>query len=86
MSDDITSWFWFLLVGGIIGCLAGVLVKGRGFGIVLDIVIGIVGALLGRWLFVELGISTYSSLGALVIAFVGAVIVVAPTRLFKLPV
>ena len=83
MSDDITSWIWFLLIGGIIGWLAGVIVKGRGFGILMDIVVGIVGSLLGRWLFNELGIATYSSLGAFVTALIGAVILVALTRLFK---
>ena len=40
----------FLFVGGVIGWLAGVIVRGRGFGILADIVIGIVGSMLGGWM------------------------------------
>jgi uncharacterized membrane protein YeaQ/YmgE (transglycosylase-associated protein family) len=83
-NNDIEQWFWFLLIGGIIGWLAGLIVKGRGFGIIGDVVVGIVGAVFGGWLFSVLGVSTYSTLGAFVTALIGAVILVSITRLFKL--
>ncbi len=86
MENSIGYWIWFLLIGGLIGWLAGIIVKGRGFGILGDILVGVVGALLGGWLFSALGISTYSSLGALITALIGAVILVALTRFFRLAV
>ena len=77
-------WVWFLLIGGIVGWLAGVIVKGRGFGILGDIMVGIVGALFGGWLAGVIGVYAYSSVGAFITALVGAVILVSLTRLFKL--
>ena len=86
MENSVGYWVWFLLIGGLIGWLAGIIVKGRGFGILGDIVVGVVGAVLGGWLFQTLGISTYSSLGALITALIGAVLLVAVTRFFRLAV
>lgn len=86
MNRDLSYWFWFLLIGGIVGWLAGLIVKGRGFGIAGDIVVGVVGALLGGWLFRSLGMSTYSEVGSFVTALVGAVILVFATRYFKVAV
>lgn len=56
-------WMWFLFIGGVIGWVAGLITRGRGFGIPGDIVIGIVGAMLGGWMADILGISISSSLG-----------------------
>ena len=63
----------FLVIGLIAGWLAGVLVKGRGFGILGDILVGIIGAELGGWIFSAMGVSTYGFVGAVIMAFVGAV-------------
>ncbi|MEI8350545.1 MAG: GlsB/YeaQ/YmgE family stress response membrane protein [Candidatus Omnitrophota bacterium] len=76
-------WVWFLIIGGVIGWLAGLIVRGRGFGIIGDIVIGIVGAMLGGWLAKVIGLSTGSSFGTFLVALVGAVILVGLTRLAK---
>ena len=86
MGHDIGRWVWFLLIGGIIGWLAGVIVKGRGFGIMGDIVVGVVGALLGGWMAGVIGVYAYSSFGAFLTALVGAVILVGLTRYFRLAV
>ena len=43
-------WLWFFFIGGVIGWLAGLITRGRGFGIIGDVVIGIVGAMLGGWI------------------------------------
>ena len=83
MGHGIGYWFWFLLIGGIVGWLAGLIVKGRGFGIIGDIVVGVIGALVGGWLFGKFGVTTYSEMGAFVTALIGAVILVAVTRLIK---
>ena len=54
MSAD--SLLIILLVGLVAGWLAGLIVQGTGFGLIADICIGIVGALIGSWLFPQLGI------------------------------
>jgi uncharacterized membrane protein YeaQ/YmgE (transglycosylase-associated protein family) len=74
------------VVGGIAGWLAGLLVQGTGFGLVGDIVIGILGALLAAFLFPALGIVLTLGggvLGAILVAFIGAVILLVIVRLFK---
>jgi len=64
--------------------LAGVLVKGGGFGVVGDIVVGILGALVGGFLFGVLGFSGGGGLlGSIVIATVGAVVLIFVLRLIK---
>ncbi len=55
-----TFWgiVWFLIIGGLAGWLAGLLVRGYGFGLLVNILIGAVGAVLGGVLFDELGVDT----------------------------
>jgi len=75
---------WFLIIGAVAGWLAGLLMKGRGFGILGDIVVGIIGAVLGGWLFGVLGISAGGGLaGSLIVAFIGAVVLLFLVRLIK---
>ena len=73
-------WVWFLFIGGVIGWLAGLIIRGRGFGIIGDILVGIVGAVLGGWMARVIGLSTGSSVGAFLLALVGAVVLVGVTR------
>ena len=80
MEHNAGYWVWFLFIGGVIGWLAGLIVRGRGFGILGDIVIGIVGAMLGGWMAGVIGLSTGSSVGAFLLALVGAVVLVGLTR------
>ena len=82
-NNTVGYWVWFLLIGGVIGWLAGLIIRGRGFGILGDIVIGIVGAMLGGWIARAMGLYTSSSLGAFLVALAGAVILVGLTRLIK---
>jgi len=75
---------WFILIGLAAGWLAGKIMKGKGFGVVGDIVIGVIGALIGGFLFRLLGI--YSDGGlivSLVVATIGAVVLLYLLRLFK---
>lgn len=76
----IGDWAWFLFIGGIIGWLAGLITRGRGFGIIGDIVVGIVGAMLGGWMATAIGISASSSIGGFLLALIGAVVLVGLTR------
>lgn len=78
--NTIGYWVWFFFIGGVIGWLAGLIVRGRGFGIIGDIVIGIVGAMLGGWIAGVLGLYTGSPIGAFLMALVGAVVLVGLTR------
>jgi uncharacterized membrane protein YeaQ/YmgE (transglycosylase-associated protein family) len=68
-----------LLVGVIAGWLAGQIVRGRGYGLVADICIGIIGALIGFWLLSQLGIHLGSGIVA---AIIGAVLSLIVLRLF----
>jgi uncharacterized membrane protein YeaQ/YmgE (transglycosylase-associated protein family) len=63
-----------LLVGLIAGFLAGKVMTGRGLGLIWDIVVGILGAFLGGWLVGLLGIAVGGLLAEIVVAFIGAVI------------
>jgi len=73
-----------ILVGLIAGWLAGQVMKGGGYGILIDILLGLVGGVIGGWLFGALGIFPGGGvIGSIVVAFVGAVILVAVTRAIK---
>jgi uncharacterized membrane protein YeaQ/YmgE (transglycosylase-associated protein family) len=64
-----------LLVGLIAGWLAGIIVRGFGFGLIANIGIGVIGALIGSWLLPKLGIRIGSGIGAsIVVATIGALI------------
>jgi uncharacterized membrane protein YeaQ/YmgE (transglycosylase-associated protein family) len=80
---DVTSLIWFLLIGLIAGWLAGQVMKGGGFGVIGDMIVGVIGAFLGGWLFGMLGISAGGLIGSLITAFVGAVILIFLLRMIK---
>jgi uncharacterized membrane protein YeaQ/YmgE (transglycosylase-associated protein family) len=71
--NNLESLLVFLFIGLIAGWLAGTMVKGRGFGILGDMVVGVIGAGLGGWIFNVLGLSAYGFIGAVFTAFIGAV-------------
>ena len=81
MEHNAGYWVWFLFIGGVIGWLAGLIIRGRGFGIIGDVVVGIVGAMLGGWIAGMMGLYASSSVGAFLVALAGAVILVGLTRL-----
>ncbi len=72
---------WFLLIGLAAGWLAGRIMKGQGFGLGGNLVVGVVGALLGGSLFDFLGIAAGGPIGSLVTATVGAIVLLAIARL-----
>jgi uncharacterized membrane protein YeaQ/YmgE (transglycosylase-associated protein family) len=73
----------FLLIGALAGWLAGVVMKGRGFGVVINMVVGVIGAFFGGWLLPRLGISFGGDIGLFITAFIGAVILLAVIGLIK---
>ncbi|WP_233867961.1 GlsB/YeaQ/YmgE family stress response membrane protein [Paraburkholderia adhaesiva] len=81
MQHGLIAW---LIIGAIAGWLAGVLVKGGGFGLIVDIIVGIVGAFIGGWLAGVLGISLGGGwIGSIITAIIGAVILLFIIRLFR---
>jgi uncharacterized membrane protein YeaQ/YmgE (transglycosylase-associated protein family) len=81
---DVQSLIIWLIVGAIAGWLAGMVVKGGGFGLIGDIIVGIVGALIAGWLLPQLGIVIGGGvIGAIIDAFIGAVILLVIIRLIK---
>jgi uncharacterized membrane protein YeaQ/YmgE (transglycosylase-associated protein family) len=74
----------WIVVGLIAGWLAGQVMKGGGYGTVVDIILGLLGGILGGWVFGMLGIWPGGGMiGSIIVAFVGAVILVGITRLLK---
>lgn len=78
-----TNLLYFLLIGLAAGWLAGKVMKGSGYGLIGDLIIGVVGAFLGGWIFGLLHIAAGGLLGLLVTAFVGAVVLVWLLRMLK---
>ncbi len=77
------SLLWFLLIGLIAGWLAGVIMKGSGYGVIGDIIIGILGAFIGGHVLGWLGVATYGLVGSLLTALLGAIILIFIVRLIK---
>ena len=71
------GWFWFIGIGLIAGWVGGLLMKGRRFGTRVNMIVGLIGAVFGGWLFDLLGLTAYGFTGALVMAVVGAVALLA---------
>jgi uncharacterized membrane protein YeaQ/YmgE (transglycosylase-associated protein family) len=72
---------WEILIGIAAGWLAGMIMKSR-FGLIGDLIVGVIGALVGGWLFGKLGIAVPGGplVGALITATVGAVVLIASIR------
>lgn len=73
----------FLVIGALAGWIAGKLMKGRGFGLLGNIVIGIVGSVIGGFVFGLLGISAGGFIGSLVMATVGAALLLYIVSLLR---
>ncbi|MBN3803672.1 GlsB/YeaQ/YmgE family stress response membrane protein [Paraburkholderia sp. Ac-20336] len=81
MEHGVIAW---LIIGAIAGWLAGVLVRGGGFGLIVDIIVGIVGAFIGGWLAGVLHISLGGGwIGSIITAVIGAVILLFIIRLIR---
>jgi uncharacterized membrane protein YeaQ/YmgE (transglycosylase-associated protein family) len=72
----------WIVIGLLAGWIAGHLARGRGFGCLVDVILGLIGAVVGGWIFTRLGISTMGFWGSLAAATVGAVLLVLIARLF----
>jgi uncharacterized membrane protein YeaQ/YmgE (transglycosylase-associated protein family) len=73
----------FLLIGAVAGWAAGKLTKGKGFGLLGNIVIGVIGSVVGGFVFNLLGLSATGSIGSFIVATAGAVILLTLVRVIK---
>ena len=79
---DLLTW----LIGGLVaGVLASLVMGGTGYGIIGDIIIGIVGAFIGGWLFRQLGVTSPMGglAGVIFVAFIGAIVLIFILRLIR---
>jgi len=72
-----------VLAGLIAGWLTGKLMHGRGYGILADILLGLIGAVIGNWIFGELDVVAPGGIGFIAMAVVGAVILVGAIHLIR---
>lgn len=80
----LTQFVVFLVVGGLAGWVAGVVVRGGGQGVLVNVVVGILGAFLGGWILGSIGLRFASGLGGLFLtATLGAVILLTVLRLIR---
>lgn len=73
----------FIIIGIVAGWIAGLIMRGHGFGAIADFVIGVVGAVIGGFIFDLLGVTAYGTLGALAMSVVGAVILLALSGMLR---
>jgi uncharacterized membrane protein YeaQ/YmgE (transglycosylase-associated protein family) len=74
---------WFLLIGLVAGWLAGQIWKGGGFGLIGDLILGVLGAYFGGWLLPRLGIVLGGDFGVLITATIGALLLLVIVRLIN---
>ena len=77
---SLSNVLWWLFVGLIAGFLASRVMRGGGYGLIGDIVVGIIGAFIGGWLAGLLGFGSFGLIGTIVVAFIGACILLAIVR------
>ena len=73
-------YLWQIVIGILAGWLAGKIMRGKGFGVLMDLVIGIVGSLIGGFVFGLLGLYAYGLIGSVVVATAGAVMLLYLVR------
>jgi uncharacterized membrane protein YeaQ/YmgE (transglycosylase-associated protein family) len=80
IRQSVIGW---VIIGLIAGWLAGKVSRGRGFGCIANVFLGLVGAVLGGWIFSQLGITRFGFIYSLAAATLGAVILVAIASIFS---
>ena len=66
------SFIWFIIIGLLAGFIAGKLMRGGGFGWIVNLIVGVLGGVLGGWVFILFGLGSSSIIGSLITSVVGA--------------
>jgi uncharacterized membrane protein YeaQ/YmgE (transglycosylase-associated protein family) len=74
---------WVIIIGILAGWIAGKIMRGRGFGLLGDLIVGVIGSLLGSFIFGLVGFGAYGLIARLIVAIVGAVILLWLIRFIK---
>ena len=77
------EYLWYALIGILAGYIAGLIMRGKGFGLIVNLIVGIVGGVLGGWLFEFIGLSVHNIIGKLICATVGAIFLLFVVSLIK---
>ena len=76
-------FLWYIIIGIAAGFISGKLMRGGGFGLLVNLLVGVVGGVLGGWVFGLLGVVTTGLLGSLITSIVGAVVLLWIVSLFS---
>lgn len=77
------GFIWFIIIGIVAGYAAGKIMRGGGFGLLVNLILGIIGGVLGGWVFGLMGIVAGGIIGSLVTATVGAILLLWIASLFN---
>ena len=77
------SFIWYIIIGIVAGFLAGKIMRGGGFGLVTNLLLGILGGVLGGWVFALFGLAASGLIGSLITSTVGAILVLWIASLFS---
>ena len=77
------GFIWYIIIGIVAGFLAGKIMRGGGFGLIINLLLGILGAVLGGWVFALFGLAASGLIGSLITSTVGAVLVLWIASLFS---
>jgi uncharacterized membrane protein YeaQ/YmgE (transglycosylase-associated protein family) len=79
------GFVWFIIIGIVAGFLAGRIMRGGGFGLIINLILGIIGSVIGGWVFSLLGIYASGIIGSLITSTIGAILVLWIASLFNKP-
>jgi uncharacterized membrane protein YeaQ/YmgE (transglycosylase-associated protein family) len=77
------NWVWFIIIGIAAGWIAGQVMKGSGYGLLGDLIIGAIGGLIGGYVFGLLKIKSSGLWGALITAVVGSILLIIVVRALR---
>ena len=69
------GFIWYIIIGIVAGFFAGKIMRGGGFGLVINLLLGILGGVLGGWVFALFGLAASGLIGSLITSTVGAILV-----------
>ena len=74
---------WTIIIGMTAGFIAGKIMRGKGFGLLVNLIVGVIGSYTGNFLYQQLGIQAIGLTAELVMSTIGAIIFLAILRIFK---